>query len=84
MIESQFLSLRPLTLSKLADLLSQAVTIMNHIDLDRETHPIFSQRLREEWEDALINRYIQKEATQDVGPAISEEERRQVIEGMAG
>jgi len=39
---------------------------MTQIDEEREK-PIFSQRLRTEWEDALIKRYVYKE-TGDIGP----------------
>ena len=55
---------------------------MSQLDSDRE-RPVFSQRLRDEWEDALIKRYLHKDGG-DIGSGLTEDERRQAIQAMAG
>jgi len=56
---------------------------MTQVDLDREQRPLFSQRFREECEDALIKRYLHKESGEP-GPPLSEDERRQALQAMSG
>ena len=81
-MEQRYLSERPLGLPNLAVLLQSLDTQMSQLDLDRE-RPVFSQRLRDEWEDALIKRYLHKDGG-DIGPGLTEDERRQAIMAMAG
>jgi hypothetical protein len=47
---------------------------MNLIDEEREK-PIFVQRLRDEWEDSFIKRYIQKDG--EIGASLLPEEQKQ-------
>lgn len=55
---------------------------MSAVDIDRE-RPVFGQRLREEWEDAIIKRYIYKEKG-DVGAVMTPEEIKQALVGSPG
>ena len=53
---------------------------MTQIDLEREK-PIFNQRLKDEWEDAMIKRYIHKESG-DPGSFLTQEEMQEAYQAF--
>lgn len=56
---------------------------MAAVDEEREK-PVFSQRLREEWEDAIVKRYIFKEQGDMGGNLLTHEEIKQALANNNG
>lgn len=68
----KFQSQRPLSMTKIVGILEEMENQMNTIDSDRD-RPVFNQRVRDEWEEAIIKRYVYKELG-DVGTILTTEE----------
>ena len=67
--------MKQITLKQMGTFLDDLEQQMDLIDKDREK-PIFIRRLRDEWEDAFIKRYVNRNG--EIGAEPLEEEQKQM------